>query len=98
MTGSAGEKMAVSYVAAYFDYLGLKPAGDNGKWFQKFKFPDGAELLDSNELKLTVGEETEELIVDKDWRPLTFSGNVNVEPSEIVFAGYGIVAPAKEGY
>ena len=96
MTGSAGEKMAVSYVAAYFDYLGLKPAGDNGKWFQKFKFPDGAELLKSNELKLMINDQTEELSVDKDWRPLTFSGNVNVEPSEIVFAGYGIVAPAKE--
>ena len=96
MTGSAGEKMAVSYVAAYFDYLGLKPEGDDGKWFQKFDFPDGAELLDSSELKLAIGEQTDELVVDQDWRPLTFTGNVKVAPSPIVFAGYGIVAPAKE--
>ena len=95
MTGSLGEKKAVSYVAAYFDYLKLKPAGDAGKWFQKFDFPDGAELLDSNELKLTAQDKTEALVVDKDWRPLTFTGNVNVDPSEIVFAGYGIVAPEK---
>ena len=98
MTGSAGEKMAISYVAAYFDYLGLKPAGDNGKWFQKFDFPDGAELLESNELKLTVGDQAEELVVDQDWRPLTFTGNVSIPTSEIVFAGYGIVAPAKDDF
>ena len=98
MTGSAGEKMAISYVAAYFDSLGLKPAGDDGRWFQKFKFPDGAELLDSNELKLTTGDQAEELAVDKDWRPLTFTGNVSISPSEIAFAGYGIVAPAKDGF
>ena len=107
MTGSAGEKKAVSYVAAYFDYLGLKPAGDNGKWFQKFKFPDGAELLESNELNLFTDSLAdmndkktgpEELVVDKDWRPLTFSGNVQVAPLQIVFAGYGIVAPAKDDF
>ena len=95
MTGSLGEKKAVSYVAAYFDYLKLNPAGDAGKWFQNFDFPDGAELLDSNELKLTTENKTETLVVEKDWRPLTFTGNVNVDPSEIVFAGYGIVAPEK---
>ena len=98
MTGSAGEKMAVSYVAAYFDYLGLKPEGDDGKWFQKFDFPDGAELSDSNELKLTIGDQADDLVVDQDWRPMTFTGNVNISPSEIVFAGYGIVAPAKEDF
>ena len=98
MTGSVGERKAVSYVAAYFDYLGLKPAGDSGKWFQKFKFPNGAELLDSNELTLTTDDQPAKLVVDKDWRPLTFSGNVKVEPAEVVFAGYGIVAPAKKDF
>ena len=38
------------------------------------------------------------MVVDKDWRPLTFTGNINVDPSEIVFAGYGIVAPEKEDF
>ena len=98
MTGSAGEKKAVSYVAAYFDHLKLKPAGDNGKWFQKFDFPDGAELLDSNKLQLVTSDADQkqtEAVVDKDWRPLTFSGNVEVPESEVVFAGYGIVAPEK---
>ena len=33
MTGSVGERKATAYVAAYLDYLGAEPAGDNGTWF-----------------------------------------------------------------
>jgi Tol biopolymer transport system component/biopolymer transport protein ExbD len=95
MTGSAGERKAVSYVAAYFDYLGLEPAGDDAGWFQRFDFPNGAKLNQDNQLTLSDGGKSTELTVGKDWRPLTFSGNVNVDPTEVVFAGYGIVAPAK---
>ena len=99
MTGSVGEKKAVSYVAAYFDYLGLQPAGDDEKWFQRFEFPNGATLNDDNLLVLrNDGDKPTELKVDKDWRPLTFSGNVKVDPTDIVFAGYGIVAPAKSDF
>ena len=90
MTGSRGEKMATAYVAAYFDYLGLVPAGDDGTWFQKFGFPDGAKLGDGNSLSIKTTTESEKA-VDKDWRPLTFSGNTSIEASEVVFAGYGIV-------
>ncbi len=97
MTGSIGERKATAYVAAYLDYLGAEPAGDNGTWFQQFDFPDGAQLGETNDLKLTIGDQTKEFVVDKDWRPLTFSGNVSIDPSEVVYAGYGIVAPQKEG-
>ena len=96
MTGSIGERKATAYVAAYLDYLGAEPAGDNGTWFQEFDFPNGAKLGQVNELTVTVGDESKEFTVDKDWRPLTFSGNVSVDPTEVVYAGYGIVAPKKE--
>ena len=97
MTGSSGEKMATTYVATYFDYLGLKPAGDNGTWFQEFDFPNGARLAENNSLtyKSTEGENADvTLTVDKDWRPLVFSGSKQVDAG-VVFAGYGIVAPEK---
>ena len=97
MTGSIGERKATAYVAAYLDYLGAEPAGDNGTWFQQFDFPNGARLGKINDLTVTVGDESKEFTVDKDWRPLTFSGNVSVDPTEVVYAGYGIVAPKKEG-
>ena len=95
MTGSSGERKATAYVAAYLDHLGLKPAGDNGTWFQKFDFPAGAEIGAKNQLSLLVGENVKSLTVNEDWRPLTFSGNVTVDPSDVVYAGYGIIAPAR---
>lgn len=102
MTGSIGEKKATAYTAAYMDYLGLVPDGDNGTWFQKFDFPAGAEIDGNNQLTIQIdGQSTAQstpLTVDEDWRPLTFSGNVTIDPAEVVYAGYGIIAPAKEGY
>ena len=93
MTGSTGERKATAYVAAYLDHLGLKPAGDNGTWFQTFDFPNGVKMGPKNQLELTIGEKSESLKVNQDWRPLSFSGNLQIDPTEIVFAGYGIVAP-----
>jgi Tol biopolymer transport system component/Zn-dependent M28 family amino/carboxypeptidase len=97
-TGSVGEKKATAYVAAYLDYLGLQPAGDDGSWFQQFEFPAGAEIGPNNKLTFTeshanAAETTMELEPQSDWRPLTFSGNVDVANAGLVFAGYGIVAP-----
>ncbi len=97
MTGTKGERKATAYVAAYLDHLGLEPAGDDGTWFQSFDFPDGATLGDNNRFSL-IHDETTSMEVDKAWRPLTFSGNVEVDPAEVVFAGYGIVAPEKNGF
>lgn len=90
MTGSPGERKATAYTAAYLDYLGVKPAGDNGTWYQEFEFPAGAKLGPSNAMKIG----GEELTLDKDWRPLTFSQNGDTVNAQVVFAGYGIVAPA----
>ncbi len=93
MTGSSGERQATAYVAAYLDHLGLQPAGDNGTWYQEFEFPAGAELGPDNQL--TVGAQALEL--DRDWRPLTFSQTGAIEAGDLVWAGYGIVAPEAEG-
>ena len=89
MTGSRGERKATAYVAAYLDYLGLKPAGENGTWYQEFEFPAGAKLGDNNSLKLG----GQDLKLDEDWRPLTFTQNGETTNASVVFAGYGIVAP-----
>ncbi|MEM9940767.1 MAG: M20/M25/M40 family metallo-hydrolase, partial [Planctomycetota bacterium] len=96
MTGSKGEKKATAYVAAYLDYLGLVPAGDDGTWFQSFTFPDGAVLGESNTISIV--DSDREFKVDQDWRPLTFSANTTIPPTDVAFAGYGIVAPEKDGF
>jgi Tol biopolymer transport system component len=89
-TGSRGEKLATAYVAAYMDQLGLIPAGDDGGWFQTFEFTSGVALGPGNEL-IAQGKTYE---VDKDWRPLSFSGTGEFATAPLVFAGYGIVADA----
>ncbi len=38
LTGTRGEQLATQYVANIFKQLGLKPAGDNGTYFQSFIF------------------------------------------------------------
>ena len=91
-TGSHGEQLATAYVAAYMERLGLKPAGDVGSWFQEFEFTSGVALGPGNEL----AENGKSYSLDKDWRPLSFSGNGEFESAPLVFAGYGIVADAAE--
>jgi len=90
LTGTEGERRATSYVAAYLESLGFEPAGVDGSWFQPFDFPAGAELAPGNRLTFS-GDELE---IDKVWRPLSFSGDGEFEAAGVVFAGYGLVAPA----
>ena len=72
------------------DSLGLKPAGDKETWFQEFDFNSGVALGEKN--SLVVGDKP--LAIDKDWRPLAFSGNGKFDPAGVVFAGYGMHAAA----
>ncbi len=92
MTGSKGEELATLYVAAVFDQLGLKPIGDDGTSFQEFDFTAGVDLGTTNELRVAQSDAAE-LVTRKDWQPLAFAKNGQVPESEVVFAGYGIVAP-----
>lgn len=39
-TGSPGHEIAIRYIAAQFAALGLKPGGDNGGWYQRFKLAE----------------------------------------------------------
>ncbi|WP_446745454.1 M28 family peptidase [Silvibacterium acidisoli] len=93
--GTRGGDIAAQYIATQFALDGLKPAGDNGTYFQKvplyavhtvedqtkFTFqPEHGKALD-----LSYGED----IVTKDQ-----TGNESAEiDAPIVFAGYGINAP-----
>ena len=94
LTGSAGERLAARYVADAFQVAALQPAGDMGGWEQYFTFTRAISLTDGNRLTLAADSAAEELEVDRDWRPLVFSSSGTVEPAPVVFAGYGIMAPA----
>lgn len=95
-TGSAGERLATEYVADYFQSLGLEPAGDGGTYFDEFEFTAGISLGENNTFNVTGGKR--DYVLEEDWRPLAFSDVGEFPPSGIVFAGYGIVAPAGDDF
>ncbi|CUT08591.1 PA domain, partial [Candidatus Kryptonium thompsonii] len=93
-TGSRGELLAATYIATQFKLLGLEPGGDNGSYFQKVPlsgvrtFPD-KEMVVKGKGKTIKFKYYDEFIavsgVKKDF--------VSIKDAEVVFVGYGIVAP-----
>lgn len=98
MTGSDGARLAADYLAGELQKAGLAPGGDNRTFFQEFEFSAGVRVLpEKNSLLLeTKGSGASAFIVEKDFLPLAFSGNGSVG-GEVVFAGYGLRVPGKEG-
>ncbi len=101
LTGTEGERLATEYAAAILERYGLEPAGDNGTFFQSFEFTAGVSLGRGNVLIRQTDSNQEGQVsyqIGTDWRPLTFSKIGAFDRAEVVFAGYGIVAPATEAY
>ena len=87
-SGSAGLDSAGRYLAARFAAAGLRPAGDNGTYFQEFEATIGVRPEGENSMR--VGEH--ELVFQTDWNAYGFSGTGTTR-GPLVFAGYGIKAP-----
>ncbi|EMI57308.1 M28 family peptidase [Rhodopirellula sallentina] len=100
MTGTEGERRATAYVAAYLESLGFVGAGDDGTFFQSFEFPAGSSLGDANRATLTLSskEQSQALDLSSQWTPLSFSQTGEIEPAEIVFAGYGMQIQGDENH
>ncbi len=87
--GEPGNYKGTAYIASEFKRLGLKPAGDDGTYFQDLPF--GPLAYDLNRTALTVGGAA--LTPKKDWAPLTplsgggFSGNASLDKVTLAYAG-----------
>ncbi len=105
LTGTVGEHAATAYAAALFEEFGLVPAGDGESYFQPFPFTAGVSLGPDNTLMAerlardgqTPARSGQSYELDRDWRPVAFSKIGEFTPAGVVFAGYGIVAPAADG-
>ena len=98
LAGTPGERLARDYLVRVMQSIGLEPAGSEGRFDAPFEFTAGIALGTRNRLDLTESTDSEApLQLDLDWRPLAFSANGEIEPSPIVFAGYGLVAPPHAG-
>ncbi|HWE39861.1 MAG TPA: M28 family metallopeptidase [Isosphaeraceae bacterium] len=90
--GGEGEKKAVAYITGQFRKMGLKPGNPDGSYTQEVPLV-GLRTKASGTLK--VGGESITLRTPGDWVPVSrrTRGSAEVKGSEVVFVGYGVVAP-----
>jgi hypothetical protein len=90
-TGTSSIDLAAEYIAREFQRYGLKPAGDNGTYFQTFEVITGAETHDN---VLVMRQDGNEIPMEEgQFMPYTFSASGEFR-GRIVFAGYGITDPS----
>jgi len=95
--GTKGEDLAVQYLADQFRKVGLKPGNTDGTYFQKVPLvgitPTPASLLFSK--KGPKGAQQQTLTWKDDFVAWTkhVAESASLENSELVFVGYGVVAP-----
>ncbi len=77
-SGTEGNAKAAIYIAVDLKLWGLKPAGDNGTFFQTFDFTSAVKPGETNALMLETGGKRLQLRPDKDFRPFGFSSNDTV--------------------
>jgi Tol biopolymer transport system component len=96
MTGTAGAKAAAEWLANYFRQAGLQSF--NGNFAMPFQFNAGERVLaDKTRLEITArASRALHAKLDQDFRPLPFSENGEAS-GQVVFAGYGLVAPGDHG-
>lgn len=92
--GTRGDKLAQAYIAAQMQLLGLQPGGDNGTYFQRVPI---VAMKTDKAVKLDIAGKGKTIQLNFGSDFIIFPGNqetdVPVSKAEIVFVGYGIVAP-----
>ncbi len=89
---SAGEERTLRYLVQTFREFGLQPGGPDGSWYQEVPLVG---IHSQPRLSLTHDGTTEEWKSPADyvaWSPWA-RDQVHVGPSDLVFVGYGVVAP-----
>jgi Peptidase family M28 len=86
-------RIAAEYIAASFIRAGLKPAGDNGTYFQNFPMVEATLDREHSYLRANIGAATSrDFALGPDFS-LPRQGSVDVEvAAPLVFAGFGISA------
>jgi hypothetical protein len=92
-TGTTGGNLAAKYIALELEKLNLKPAGNNGTFYQYIPM-HGNKILPGTKLTIIVNNEQIDLEYGQDYY-LFKSGEQTFIPNPLplVFVGYGIFAP-----
>lgn len=91
---SRGYEIATRYVAAQLQQYGLKPAGNEGAWFQQVPLLEATPVLPGSSATLTRDNTTVEFEYGTDYLPGAdfLASNSNVT-APLAFAGFGVEAP-----
>ncbi|MGA9342321.1 MAG: M28 family metallopeptidase [Rhodanobacteraceae bacterium] len=93
--GTIGERVTTAWIKDQFEQVGLKP-GNKGSWFQTVPMVETTQIDPDNtkiEVKTSAGTESFSYPADVVINTLDASPKVDIENSDIVFAGYGVDAP-----
>jgi Zn-dependent M28 family amino/carboxypeptidase len=90
--GTKGEELTVRYLTEQFKSMGLKPGNPDGTFVQKVPLVG---FTAQSTASLTAGSKTLDLKFPEDYVAVSrrFVPESKVENSDIVFVGYGVVAP-----
>jgi hypothetical protein len=95
LTDTPENALAASFVESRFARLGLKPAGPNGSYYQRYNLMK-ATLGEGNALEVRQPPSAElQLRPGQDYYPLRFAANARAQGG-VVFAGFGISSPAHQ--
>jgi hypothetical protein len=93
-TGKRGHEIAARYVAAQFEAMGLKPAGQNGTYYQRVPFREITVDPDKCAITITENGSAAQLKWADDF--IMRGNEVNPDASveaQVVFVGYGVKTP-----
>jgi Zn-dependent M28 family amino/carboxypeptidase len=90
--GTKGEQLSVDYISKQFQALGLKPGNPNGTYTQEVPL---AGIKSEPHLTFKIGDKTTDLKFPDDFvaSSARLQPEIKIDNSDIVFVGYGIVAP-----
>ena len=94
-TGSVEYQIAANYVASQYKQMGLKPAGENGTYFQTVNFAQSTIDQNASAITFVKGDKISTLKFQEDFILSGDSSNEeNNASGEVVFVGFGIRATA----
>jgi Zn-dependent M28 family amino/carboxypeptidase len=90
--GSKGEDLSVKYITDQFKKIGLKPGNPDGTYTQDVPL---AGIKSEPRMSFVVGDKTMDLKFPDDFvaSSARLRPEIKIEKSDVVFVGYGVVAP-----
>jgi Zn-dependent M28 family amino/carboxypeptidase len=90
--GTKGEELSVKYISDQFKKIGLKPGNPDGTYTQEVPL---AGIKSEPRMSFTIGDKTIDLKYPDDFvaSSARLQPEIKVDKSNVVFVGYGIVAP-----